>query len=485
MNTLVILILNLVFFIVNLVLIYFILRFVVHSIKKTIAKSELDTTAILIGLGTSLIIFPLTIKVFLQNLAWFTVQFISYPFNLLNNYNPNDPSGFKSLVYNMFQEFTKLIEKFFSQLSFANLILFFIVWILISLYVKKITVGNNSTNLELRVIRKNFLSICVLLFAAYLSITAIISIPIVNYKSELNKDKVLVEFESDLEKNPIDYDNIYLDPALISKHKTIDSTHTKLIREYITLQENYIMTIDLSKRQVENKKLLATLLLKEAFLKKINDKTTLHYKGMLTSWYINYVEDVIRVLDKNKHELLTFESDTSVAILDDSFESMMKYLNNYYNEIAKDELSNSYPPNIPKPGDNFGLFGIIAGWLINTEDIAFVLIIGLLGFGLLGAAGSELIKGVKNLDSNKILISNLNGAIVKGSSAALIVFLAVKGGMAILATNESENINPYALFFICFISSVYSTDVWEWAKTKLLEKIEINTDLKEKENPDK
>ena len=56
--------------------------------------------------------------------------------------------------------------------------------------------------------------------------------------------------------------------------------------------------------------------------------------------------------------------------------------------------------------------------------------------------------------------------IIRGLAAAIVVFLAVKGGLAIVSTSEAEP-NAYVLFFICLVGAVFSEGVWKWAKTKL------------------
>jgi len=484
MNTLVILILNILIFLVILVLIYLLLKFVIGSMKKPFARMNLDITSILVGLGISLPLFFKFFKDFFQDSFRFLIQLVYYPFNIVNSYSLDDNRGFIFSANKMYNEIQNQLIGFFSQLDFTILLLFSVTWFLISLFIKTITIGNSFyANEKLINLRKNVLSIAVLLFAAYLSLTAIIATPIVKMHSTLNeseeRNKILGELDADLKMITIDYNSLYLD-SLIIKQNSVDAIQTKLAQNDNAIKEDYLISINQYKRKIEHKKKLAKLLLEEALLAKVNDKRIIHYKGALTNWYFNYEEEVLQILNKKKHELLLAKSDTSNISSNNSNDLIMKYLLTYQNTVADENIRDLFPPGIPSPVDSFSVFGFVAGWLITTEDIAFVLIIGLLGFGLLGAAGSELIKGIKQNDS--IIIGNLNGAIVKGTTAALVVFLAVKGGLAILTTNESENINPYALFFICFISSVYSSDVWEWAKKKLLET--INTVEQKNQNPE-
>lgn len=53
-------------------------------------------------------------------------------------------------------------------------------------------------------------------------------------------------------------------------------------------------------------------------------------------------------------------------------------------------------------------------------------------------------------------------------SAAIVVFLAVKGGLAAFAVDAGEP-NAYVLFFTCLIGAVFSEDVWAWARKRFEE----------------
>jgi hypothetical protein len=135
------------------------------------------------------------------------------------------------------------------------------------------------------------------------------------------------------------------------------------------------------------------------------------------------------------------------------------------------------PPGRPDLGSNLGPFGFLAGWLLRTESLPLALIVGLFGFGLLGAAASTFVReqvGKEGKDKPKdVLISDLFGLIVRGLSAALIVFLAAEGGVAILSgPGGSGEVNAYVLFLTCLIASVFSEVVWRWARRFLHKKLE-------------
>jgi hypothetical protein len=105
---------------------------------------------------------------------------------------------------------------------------------------------------------------------------------------------------------------------------------------------------------------------------------------------------------------------------------------------------------------SFGpIFGPLAGWLIVTESRELTLITGLVGFGIFGALSASFIR--PNLKRETV------SAFVRGISAAILVYLVVVGGLAVF-TRGTAPPNPYAVFFACFVASVFSEDVWNWAR---------------------
>jgi hypothetical protein len=112
-------------------------------------------------------------------------------------------------------------------------------------------------------------------------------------------------------------------------------------------------------------------------------------------------------------------------------------------------------------GSCLGVFGTAARWLLKTESLSLVLITGLLGFGLLGAACSTFIRNVGARKPGEPLVSNLASVVIRGGSAAILVFLAVYGGLAVFA-GANANPNPYVVLFTCLVAAVFSDDAWTW-----------------------
>lgn len=72
------------------------------------------------------------------------------------------------------------------------------------------------------------------------------------------------------------------------------------------------------------------------------------------------------------------------------------------------------------------------------------------------------------------LVDNLYIVIIRGFSAAIVIFLATKGGIAIV-NNGANNPNPHVLFLACLVGAVYSERIWEWAKKQLALKTDGGT----------
>jgi hypothetical protein len=71
------------------------------------------------------------------------------------------------------------------------------------------------------------------------------------------------------------------------------------------------------------------------------------------------------------------------------------------------------------------------------------------------------------------LVKDLATAVIRGLSAAVVVFLSVKGGLALFTTQDVEP-NSYVLFFTCLVGAVFSENIGEWAQEKLKEKFTTN-----------
>jgi len=139
------------------------------------------------------------------------------------------------------------------------------------------------------------------------------------------------------------------------------------------------------------------------------------------------------------------------------------------------------PPSRRQISDRIsGPYGVVVSWLIDTESMEMTLITGMLGFGLLGAASSTVIREQRKSRSesedqsdsklSKPFVSNLSDIIIRGMSAAVVVFLAVEGGLAVFTFGDADP-NPYVLMFTCLVGAVYSEVIWKRAREYLEEQL--------------
>jgi hypothetical protein len=121
------------------------------------------------------------------------------------------------------------------------------------------------------------------------------------------------------------------------------------------------------------------------------------------------------------------------------------------------------PPD--KPSADWGFVGAMSSWLTDTTSLNLAIIIGMLGFGIFGAGISTFItKEVESTDRTLSVLESMTRVIVKGFSAALIIYLGAKSGLA-LANNSNSDPNPYFLYFSCLAGAVFSDRIWDWARS--------------------
>jgi hypothetical protein len=91
----------------------------------------------------------------------------------------------------------------------------------------------------------------------------------------------------------------------------------------------------------------------------------------------------------------------------------------------------------------------------------------MLGFGLLGSAVSSFVQEGKTRAAGGPLVSDLPAVLIRGFSAAIVVFLAAEGGLAIISGSGTVDPNPYILMFTCFGAAVFSQTAWDRVREKL------------------
>lgn len=125
-------------------------------------------------------------------------------------------------------------------------------------------------------------------------------------------------------------------------------------------------------------------------------------------------------------------------------------------------------PSRPQLGLGLGPFRLLAAWLLGPESLSLALIVGMIGFGLLGSAVSTFVREKRESRHNadEPLVADLAGVILRGVCAAIVVFLAVKGGLTVFSGGEGEP-DPYVLLLTCLVGAVFSERVWAWARERI------------------
>jgi hypothetical protein len=115
-----------------------------------------------------------------------------------------------------------------------------------------------------------------------------------------------------------------------------------------------------------------------------------------------------------------------------------------------------------------GPVGSWSRWLLDTGQMPVVIIVGLVGFSLLGATVSRAVRARDENTKAGLSLDDLLSVVAGGMTAAVVVFLAAYGGLAVLGNSASDP-NPYVVFVTCLIGAVYSEDVWSWARKRVLQ----------------
>lgn len=165
-----------------------------------------------------------------------------------------------------------------------------------------------------------------------------------------------------------------------------------------------------------------------------------------------------------------------------------------YDEVLALRTSTVATRPLPERGKGLGVFQWVSGWLLQTDSLPLTMIVGMLGFGLLGAAASTFVREQKKRDQEEEefrkeqartghrppppteeeaasmekpaqpLVLNLPSVVIRGGSAAIVVFLGIMGGLSVFSSEADPN--PYALLFTCLVGAVFSEQVWEWAEKR-------------------
>jgi len=207
------------------------------------------------------------------------------------------------------------------------------------------------------------------------------------------------------------------------------------------------------------------------------------YVGQLSDYYTNNMQSGIDELSRTADYIQNVHTEVTGY-----FNALFIQLNENINQVKAGSLRQfpvlPYPPgesdfgnadgyqklsgSIPlpdKPSADWGFVGSISSWLTDTTSLNLAIIIGMLGFGIFGAGISTFItKEVETGEEEASILESMTRVVVKGFSAALVIYLVAKSGLA-LVNNSNSDPNPYFLYFSCLAGAVFSDRIWDWARS--------------------
>lgn len=117
---------------------------------------------------------------------------------------------------------------------------------------------------------------------------------------------------------------------------------------------------------------------------------------------------------------------------------------------------------------HLGIFSLFFGWLEDSDSLALAVICGMVGVGLVGCIVSTFIRQTSQRAIGVPWIIDIFPVVVRGFTAAVVVYLAVEGGLNVVAT-QTGPANPYVLLCACLVGAVFSEKVWITARDRFFQ----------------
>lgn len=450
-----------IFIVVSAVLLLGILAFTIFKIAKFLRK-KLDV--VLVDFAVGFLVAALVFENGFRKLF----QFLRSTFNAAYDLFTSSETSQTIKIENF-------ISDFVSNEGLLN-VLILIAFIFIGSYLSsliriKYHIGGKEMNLDdavfekRDVLLKNIVTSIIVILSIYLCISTLIAVSYFS-DSKLVKDDVVETLRAEFEKNKISDDT--KKTYYLSTIKNIQQEIEKdsLLNEKLGLSiytQSVINNIEHQYDRLEQEQNNALNILDEINQKKVSNDYKLIYRNKIINWYYNFRNNWKNYVNNDFQSYLVVTNkwiQLEQAKTDTNYFSDQLQMNYNYPSLKEFDREEEFVKD--------DVFNFIAGWLVSSMSYQFIIIAGLIGFGFLGAAVSTLIRERSDeKDENPLLLTDLLGVIIRGFTAALIIFLAVKGGLSVLVRDAVE-LNAYALFFTCFASAVYSENAWAWAKKKLI-----------------
>ena len=527
--------------VLGLIIIYSILKRIVRKLGEVWSQESLfgsDQKTRLLSLGVVAILFPsIFFSLGSAIINFISNFFVDVPKALLSNWLAGQAACagayeqtslcIGKLGSEFIQAWTSALSDSLegfgpSSISYSRLIIMLAVWTGVALFLsapssKDHTEGSGQkTRLQHTLNRlspaakQNIVFFGILLVAGYLSIAAIAAIPGLEESAvpsetvslerlQQQLDEAFAEYQaripqdlqlSDPFSTPVAATGTPMDatPVPVETIADINLSNLKFRREQ--LLSLYPKLLEDLRRRANNAKSSGISTYQASILERKGTKQTVQHFLDIEAWYQ-------RVLNRMETQLNVCRR--SIGATDSLFQTLASekdttYLNNMIDQVLTSAEQNvrdacqsttlveAVPPR-EDLGSNMGPFSYVASWLLRTESLPLAQIVGLLGFGLLGSAVSSLVRKNPRARSHEFVTEELAAMVIRGATAAVVVFLAVKGGLAVFTSGEG-NPNSYVLLLTCLIAAVFSEDVWreahEWLKRDLSIVDETTTHVEEK-----
>lgn len=496
-------------------LVYKLFKRLILLLKTPISGTNNSSLNLFLSFGITLIFFKDTVIQSIYKIWRFVISPLDSVRLIKSNFSDTDLNNdsLEKNAANFMFEWAEYLEQAFVtnilNFNYTEIIIFLTFWLLISLLFREIEQSISVADKEKEIGKiseftgnttiKNILTLIILFFSIYLSISSIVAVPeFQNLEAVRTETDMNVKFSEELENQKLfSKENLIIAKDATIKNESEISEFDNIIRRLQKTVDDYNTWVNTNWVRDEKAKKIAINRLKAAVDEKMGAKERIKYKLALTDWYLSFHENWTSGISFHQSKLISISesireiiNDEKNIVMDTVFTDSTNYrlvpeVNSRLETISDDlweftpqlyTINISYDisriPEKPQIGEKFGVFNNISGWLLKTESLSLALIVGLFGFGLLGSLGSTFIRRrIKNVADNEkddttIVTYDMQGILINGISAAIVVFLAVKGAVVIFST-DGDNLNPYILFFTCLVASVFSEDVWRWARTKL------------------
>ena len=377
-----------------------------------------------------------------------------------------------------------------TYISYSQLILMLALWAAVALFLSAAPSKDKNEGAEHKLrlqfaldrlsptTKQNIVFFFVLVVAGYLSIAAIAAIPGLEEAAVPSEAIGVERLEQQLtealtqSQSRIPQELQLSDPFEKTEASNVDylkSRYQQLLNLYPKLLEDI-------KAQAVNSESSAISAYRASVIDRKGTQETAQHFLNIDAWFRRDLSRMEAQVNECRRRIIAADSFFRTSLLEESqhvddmyFDSSTdQYLNDAVvdaREVCQLTATSEPVPERPDLGSNMGPFSYIASWLLRTESLPLAQIVGLLGFGLLGSAVSSLVRSTNKL-KDQPLVEELATVIIRGATAAVVVFLAVKGGLAVFTSGESDP-NSYVLLLTCLVAAVFSEDVWQEAHKRL------------------